>query len=337
MSGDSCTSYKKFGFETTASLTKDWGKAFDATLSTTASSSESTASGYSITRQSILVEGGSSELFESSGFTAWAQTVNENPQIVKTGNLVLVGLWQAVADPKLKENIHTSVMQYLNNQASSFQEEFGGLECLQFDYEKVGKKCKKKKKGGCFSGDSTVTLESGKNKPLSSVSVGDRILSADINGKLSFSDVVFIPHQRNTVEASFVDITTHSGKFLRATPMHLIVTCDSDLVYASALGAGTCLLTIDGEETVATIKTSNGQGIYTAVVLSNEYLVVGGVVASPFEVAHGVANAYYNIHRFIYQYAPLLVESHALASANAFITSVAVSAASLLLSASSGK
>ena len=41
--------------------------------------------------------------------------------------------------------------------------------------------------------------------------------------------------------------------------------------------------------------------------LDNEYLVVGGVVASPFTMAHGLVNAYYNLHRAVFKNFPSLV------------------------------
>jgi Hint module len=41
----------------------------------------------------------------------------------------------------------------------------------------------------CFSGSETVTLESGGSKVLSELVLGDRILTSDVAGDLSYSEV----------------------------------------------------------------------------------------------------------------------------------------------------
>lgn len=178
----------------------------------------------------------------------------------------------------------------------------------------------------CFSGEDTVTLESGALKPLADVLVGDRILSSDSQGKLSFSDVVFLPHGANTQKATFVEITTAS-KVVKATQMHLFQTCDGALAYAGSLKNGDCLRTIDGGEAITSTKLTIASGLYTAVT-QNEFLVVNGVIASPFAVAHGITNAYYNIHRALYKLAPSVLKSPAVISANALLGSTVVRAAS---------
>lgn len=178
----------------------------------------------------------------------------------------------------------------------------------------------------CFSGDDTVTLESGALKPLADVLVGDRILSSDSQGKLSFSDVVFLPHGANSQEANFVEIATAS-KVVKATQMHLFLTCDGALAYAGSLKTGDCLRTIDGGEAIMSTKFTIASGLYTAVT-QNEFLVVNGVIASPFAVAHGITNAYYNIHRALYKLAPSVLKSSAVISSNALLGSTVVRAAS---------
>jgi hypothetical protein len=40
-----------------------------------------------------------------------------------------------------------------------------------------------------------------------------------------------------------------------------------------------------------------------------EYLVVNGVIASPFAANHMMANIYYNLHRFLYILCPSLLSS----------------------------
>jgi hypothetical protein len=58
-------------------------------------------------------------------------------------------------------------------------------------------------------------------------------------------------------------------------------------------------------EKVSAVETVRGQGLYT-IVTKDEYLVVNGIIASPFAYNHMVANLFYNIHRFVYAFVPTL-------------------------------
>ena len=50
---------------------------------------------------------------------------------------------------------------------------------------------------------------------------------------------------------------------------------------ARDLKVGDCLLTVDGQEAVASIASSTKNGIFTAVT-EDKFIVVDGVIASPF-------------------------------------------------------
>ena len=184
----------------------------------------------------------------------------------------------------------------------------------------------------CFSGADTVQLESGETKPLSEVRVGDRVLSADAAGALSYSDVVFLPHAANQEAATFFELTTAGGKSVKATKTHLLQTCSGDLAYAGAVKAGDCLRTADGDEQVTASAKVETEGVYS-LVAQNEFVVVSGVVASPFAFAHGASNAVYNLHRALYKVAPSLLKSPAVVSANAVLGATAVLAAGIFGSA----
>ena len=173
----------------------------------------------------------------------------------------------------------------------------------------------------CFHGDSTVQLESGATKTMADLEVGDSILSADAAGKLSYSEVAVLPHGANSKTASFVKVTTESGKAVKATPTHLLVSCDGSLVEAKS---ASCLRTVNGAEAVTSIESFKANGIYTAVTQNNEFIVVDGVVASPFAVAHGLVNAYYNLHRAVYKNFPSLMKMPAVVSANSLLAAGAV-------------
>jgi hypothetical protein len=178
----------------------------------------------------------------------------------------------------------------------------------------------------CFSGDDTLTLESGAAKALSEVAIGDKVQTADANGVLSFSEVVALPHAANIKLASFVHVATASGKSVKATKLHLLRKCGGSLAYAGSLSVGDCLRTVDGDEAVTAVSMTKAEGIYTAVT-TNEFLVVSGFVASPFAVSHGLANAYYNAHRFVAKVFPSALKSPLVFAANAFFTGAFVTAA----------
>ena len=88
--------------------------------------------------------------------------------------------------------------------------------------------------------------------------------------------------------------------------------------------AASCLKTVNGDEAVTSIEIFKGKGIYSAVTLDNEFLVVDGVVASPFALAHGLVNAYYNLHRAVYKNFPSLMKMPAVVSANSLLAAGAV-------------
>lgn len=148
--------------------------------------------------------------------------------------------------------------------------------------------------GICFNGDAAVSLEGGKTKAIRDLGVGETILTADRDGALTFKPVVFLPHKTNNVARKFERLTTASGKELFATMKHLLPDCKGALKTARDFTAGDCVRTADGEETLAAVaRDVDSTGVYTAVT-TNEFLVVGGIVASPFSEAHGVAHAAFN-------------------------------------------
>lgn len=180
----------------------------------------------------------------------------------------------------------------------------------------------------CFSGSDSVTMQSGASKSFAEVVIGDRILTANAQGELSFSDVVFLPHAANKEVATFAELTTVSGKSIKATKMHLLQACSGELVYAGNFKKGGCLRTVDGPETIESAVTTTAEGLYTAVT-NNEFIVVNGVLASPFAVSHTAGHYYYNIHRAVYKVSPSLLTSRAAKVLNAAMASTAAVALSL--------
>ena len=174
------------------------------------------------------------------------------------------------------------------------------------------------KLNACFAGPENLQLESGELRVISDVRVGDR---ADAAGRPSYSEVVFAPHRANEDDAPFTHITTATGRDIKMTPNHIILagSCHSTgplpLKYASSVSVGDCVMTVSGKDMVSTIETIHGKGLYT-IITKEEYVVVNGIIASPFAVNHMLANLYYNVHRFVYASAPSLLNSPSLHSAN---------------------
>jgi Hint module len=188
----------------------------------------------------------------------------------------------------------------------------------------------------CFSGSETVTLESGEMKPISEVRAGDRVLAADASRQTVFSEVVFVPHEANADKTVYTHITTNQGRDIKMTHSHILPAgaCKSTsplpAVYASSVAVGDCIMTVSGMEEVSAVETVHGQGLYT-IVTKEEYVVVNGIIASPFAYNHMMANFYYNIHRFVYSCVPGLLTSPMVRSVNEVGSRSAVMLSQILL------
>lgn len=165
----------------------------------------------------------------------------------------------------------------------------------------------------CFAGEETVELQSGEKKRLADVELGDFVLASDLEGNTKFSEVIALPHPKNTDTATFQKVTTETGKDIQLTASHLIsasAACDgkSELMQSADLAAGMCLRTTSGFEVITANEQVTGSGVYS-VVTNEQLVVVNGFIASPFADNHLVGNAFYNIHRAIYQIAPAVLKS----------------------------
>lgn len=181
-------------------------------------------------------------------------------------------------------------------------------------YQKIS--CQRKPKESsvtCFAGSETVQTERGA-KAISEVRVGDRVLAAARDETLRFARVVAVPHAANSVEATFLRIDTASTS-VRLTPDHLLLSsaCGTAaaLVRASDVGVGDCVRTTTGSQAVTAVSSALGEGLYT-VVTEEEFVVVGGVIASPFALNHAAANAFYGVHRALFALAPSAAKSAAM-------------------------
>jgi hypothetical protein len=184
----------------------------------------------------------------------------------------------------------------------------------------------------CFAGSETVVLASGEVLPISDVRTGDMILSADRHGNTKFSEVIAVPHDRNSEVATFTRLATLSGADIKMTSDHLLMvepTCVVDgapvLMTAEDVKAGMCLLSVvAGLDEVVSTSSVTGSGVYT-VVTNEEMLVVNGFVASPFAVNHATANAYYNVVRAVASLVPGLMDWSLMKQANLVFGTAAAS------------
>ena len=173
----------------------------------------------------------------------------------------------------------------------------------------------------CFAGSETLYVESRGATLISDIRVGDRVLAADAAGLTLYSDVVFVPHGTNEDNALFVHITTANDRDIKMTESHILPSgaCNAasslPLVYAKHVKVGDCVMTVSGMERVSAVETVKGQGLYT-IVTKDEYVVVNGIIASPFAYNHMMASMYYNMHRFFYTSAPALLRSPLIQATN---------------------
>ena len=166
----------------------------------------------------------------------------------------------------------------------------------------------------CFAGSETVMMATGESRAISAVQVGDEIAVASMDGTFAgYSPVIAVPHAANTIQTTFVQISTVSGRDIKMTADHLVQggNCNAglSLVHAGALKTGECVQTVSGAEIIASVTTIAAEGIYTVVTKHDGLLIVNGIVASPFAVNHLVANSFYSVIRMLYSLFPSVAKS----------------------------
>jgi hypothetical protein len=156
-------------------------------------------------------------------------------------------------------------------------------------------------------------LENGTEVLISDIKIGDRVQTFT-GSKFSTSEVVFLPHPKNAQEATFVDVTLKSGRTIKMTPGHLILVGQIQdpstplaLIRADQLTTDHYLHSVSGPDEVMLMKQVQDAGVYTLVTM-DEFVVVNGVVASPFGTNHYVTNKFYDIHRALYALCPSVLK-----------------------------
>ena len=69
-----------------------------------------------------------------------------------------------------------------------------------------------------------------------------------------------------------------------------------------------CVRTVSGVEAVVSAELVSGTGLYSVITME-EYIVVNGVIASPYALPHRLSHYVFNTYRMLYRIAPTLMKS----------------------------
>ena len=142
------------------------------------------------------------------------------------------------------------------------------------------------KENDCFSGDSTVTLESGEHKAVSAVQPGDIVqVSADVFAPVSFIDAAK-PNASTAMEVAILA----DGSHIASTESHGWMV-DGQLKAMADLAVGDAMVKADGSTSLVVRKTfEERKGLFSPVT-STGTIVVDGVLASCYAPPSGVSQA----------------------------------------------
>mmetsp|Transcript_23991 Transcript_23991/g.35211 ORF Transcript_23991/g.35211 Transcript_23991/m.35211 type:complete len:468 (-) Transcript_23991:256-1659(-) len=169
----------------------------------------------------------------------------------------------------------------------------------------------------CFAGTELVETETGERVPIQDISAGDRVKIVTAAGEIRFSEVLFVPHEKNFVPSEFIRLTTSSGLQLKVTRDHLVSggECGSPCTFncpahrvediMNMKDTEFCLSTLKGRDKVIEATIVHDHGAYTVVPMDvGSFLVVNDIIASPFAFSHFLGHMYYNLHRIWYLMSP---------------------------------
>ncbi|XP_073437694.1 sonic hedgehog protein [Dendrobates tinctorius] len=163
------------------------------------------------------------------------------------------------------------------------------------------------KSGGCFPGNATVRTEGGGTKAVQELRPGDRVLAADEEGNLVYSDfLLFLDREQRATRSFYVLETAQPGETIRLTAAHLMLVSQRPSngtrrafksVFASNITPGDRVFLADQtsmslrEVTVERVHVEEDIGAY-APVTSHGTVVINGVLASCYAVIeeHGWAH-----------------------------------------------
>ena len=171
---------------------------------------------------------------------------------------------------------------------------------------------------GCFTGQSKVVLEDGRQKNMSQLALGDKIQSVDSQGNLVYSEVLMFLDREPEERTRFVTLKTEDGAVLTLTASHLVYAGAPDCwdlqcmspVYAGNVERGHNLLVREGRmeaSTVLSVTSSHHTGVFAPLTRAGN-LVVDGVLASCYAVidSQSIAHAAFAPVRWYYSLAASL-------------------------------
>ncbi|XP_029444342.1 sonic hedgehog protein [Rhinatrema bivittatum] len=166
------------------------------------------------------------------------------------------------------------------------------------------------KSGGCFPGLARVTLEAGGTKAVKDLSPGDRVLAADEQGRLVYSDfLLFLDKEAAARKVFYVIETAQPRQRLRLTAAHLLFVAPGApgngssraprTLFASRVRPGQRVYVADGAAAAAGLKAVTVRRVYLqeetgayAPVTAHGTLFIDRVLASCYAVIeeHGWAH-----------------------------------------------
>ncbi|KAM9839588.1 sonic hedgehog protein [Aulostomus maculatus] len=147
------------------------------------------------------------------------------------------------------------------------------------------------KSGGCFPGSSSVTLQDGSIKPVKDLQTGDKVLAADDDGNLIYTDFIMFIDRDSSTRRLFYVIETDSGEKIALTAAHLLfvnsTSARRSAIFASQVRPGQKVFVFDSTRlvpvTVKRIYTQEHEGSFAPVTVQGT-VVVDQVLASCYAV-----------------------------------------------------
>lgn len=149
-------------------------------------------------------------------------------------------------------------------------------------------------KGGCFPGWARVTVAGGRQKNLSSLAPGDKVMALSGTGQVVYSQVLLFLHRDQESWSTFLSLETEDGQRLVLTSHHLVFLashCRHDsseyqAQFASRAKTGDCVLIhTAGRQTrpsqIISVSVVESAGVYAPLTEAGT-LFVDGVLASSY-------------------------------------------------------
>lgn len=175
-------------------------------------------------------------------------------------------------------------------------------------------------RGGCFPGWARVTLAGGRQKTLSSLAPGDRVMALSDTGQVVYTRVLSFLHQDQESVSTFLSLETEEGYTLVLTPHHLVFlapNCGHDISeyqarFASRAKTGDCVLisTADSQtlpSPIVSVSVAESVGVYAPLTEAGT-LFVDRVLASSYALVedHRLAHWAFGPLRLFYSLKELL-------------------------------